>query len=313
MAIRIITGFFCIFSFVMHIFGTSQVACFVHHYGRNNLFSNKMKSMSDNSLLISENDNNFTMISSISPIDLQLHTCRKPPAEFLSYLSKECEKLGIDAFDSYGDFHDTEQPKSYLRRFEAEVATMFGKEDGVFCLSGCMAQSIVLAINARKTSTISNGTINKTKAFMCHPTSHLLLHENDHFYELLGMQAIVLDHTYGQSKQQNCDTTRYNEENLEENGRLGMEPIRLSHVQDAFASLNEATKTVSSTTVYPHPEVPINTLDLTTFIIELPHREIGGKLTPWNEVEEIATICKNHGVHYHCDGARVFEASAGYG
>jgi threonine aldolase len=47
--------------------------------------------------------------------------------------------------------------------------------------------------------------------------------------------------------------------------------------------------------------------------VELPHREVGGKLTPWDEVEEISRLCENNGIQLHCDGARIFEASAGYG
>ena len=52
---------------------------------------------------------------------------------------------------------------------------------------------------------------------------------------------------------------------------------------------------------------------LHTLIIELPHRELGGKLTPWDEVLQIGQLCQQYGVNYHCDGARIFEASAGYG
>merc|ERR1719276_761218 len=52
---------------------------------------------------------------------------------------------------------------------------------------------------------------------------------------------------------------------------------------------------------------------LSTLIIELPHRELGGRLTPWEDVISIGELCKKNGVKYHCDGARIFEASAGYG
>jgi len=52
---------------------------------------------------------------------------------------------------------------------------------------------------------------------------------------------------------------------------------------------------------------------LSTLILELPHRELGGKLTPWDEVEQISQLCIEEGIHFHCDGARIFEASAGYG
>lgn len=239
-------------------------------------------------------------------IDLQLHTQRKSPAEFLSFLSKECERLDVETFDLYGDFH-MDATESYLRRFESEIANHFGKEDGVFCLSGGMAQSIVLAINAQNQSNIfasDNGAKVSTKAFACHTTSHLLLHENDHFHELLGMQAIVLDH--------NSEEYHYNPSIVKEKGCCGMDPIRLSHVKAMIESLDGSSPSATRISTYPNHSIAISSIDLSTLILELPHREIGGKLTPWNEVEEIARLCKTRGIRFHCDGARIFEATAGY-
>ena len=234
-------------------------------------------------------------------IDLQLHTLRKSPTEFLSSLATDCERLGIENFDLYGDFHSDAQ-KSYLRQFESEVAGHFGKEDGVFCLSGGIAQSIVLSINAKKNQSVSS----KTGAFACHPTSHLLLHENNHFDVLLDMQAVVLNPTPIESV--------YDPDRLKDVGCYGLAPIRLSHVQDMFASLDGTqTSPTSCTVTYPKSDIPINSLDVSIFILELPHREIGGKLTPWNEVKEISVLCKARNIIFHCDGARIFEASAGYG
>jgi len=70
----------------------------------------------------------------------------------------------------------------------------------------------------------------------------------------------------------------------------------------------------STESALTHPKhEAINCTDVSTLILELPHREAGGKLTPWDEVEEISRVCKERGIHYHCDGARIFEASAGYG
>ena len=234
-------------------------------------------------------------------VDLQTHTIRKSPAETLADLSSACQRLGIDTFDVYGDFDFRDQ--SYLRQFEAEVAECFGKEDAIFCLSGGMAQSIVLAINAKKCATPNSSK--KKSAFACHPTSHLLLHENNAYSELLGMEAVII----GDSQNE------YNPDVLKENGCYGMEPIRLSHVEDLLNATND-----TATLTYPNL-IPIHNLTanegedavLSTLIIELPHREIGGKLTPWDEVEEISHICRSNDIHYHCDGARIFEASAGYG
>jgi hypothetical protein len=82
-------------------------------------------------------------------VDLQTHIVRDSPANILASLSGACRQLDVEAFDVYGDF-DSDAERSYLRKFEAEVSRHFGKDDGVFCPSGGMAQSIVLAINARR-------------------------------------------------------------------------------------------------------------------------------------------------------------------
>ncbi|WP_229440637.1 low specificity L-threonine aldolase [Massilia sp. BSC265] len=47
--------------------------------------------------------------------------------------------------------------------------------------------------------------------------------------------------------------------------------------------------------------------------MELPLREIGGQLSPWDELEAIKNHCRARGAHLHMDGARLWEAAAGYG
>lgn len=47
--------------------------------------------------------------------------------------------------------------------------------------------------------------------------------------------------------------------------------------------------------------------------LEIPMREIGGQLSPWDELEAIKAHCKKRGAHLHMDGARLWEAQAGYG
>jgi threonine aldolase len=41
-------------------------------------------------------------------------------------------------------------------------------------------------------------------------------------------------------------------------------------------------------------------------------REIGGQLPRWEELEALKTHCRDRKIHLHMDGARVWEASAGY-
>ena len=47
--------------------------------------------------------------------------------------------------------------------------------------------------------------------------------------------------------------------------------------------------------------------------LELPLREIGGQLPPWEELEAIKAHCRARGAHLHMDGARLWEAATGYG
>nr|WP_267869677.1 beta-eliminating lyase-related protein [Massilia agrisoli] len=46
--------------------------------------------------------------------------------------------------------------------------------------------------------------------------------------------------------------------------------------------------------------------------LELPMREIGGQAPSWDELEAIKAHCRNRNVHLHMDGARLWEAAAGY-
>ncbi|MET3132844.1 threonine aldolase [Oxalobacteraceae bacterium GrIS 1.11] len=47
--------------------------------------------------------------------------------------------------------------------------------------------------------------------------------------------------------------------------------------------------------------------------IELPMREIGGQCPNWEELNDIKLYCRAQGIHLHMDGARLWEAQAGFG
>jgi threonine aldolase len=47
--------------------------------------------------------------------------------------------------------------------------------------------------------------------------------------------------------------------------------------------------------------------------IEIPMREIGGQAPGWEELEAIKRHARERGAHLHMDGARLWEAAAGYG
>jgi threonine aldolase len=199
-------------------------------------------------------------------VDLQAQHPALSPSLILSSLADSCVEMGTKTLDVYGDFNLTSEESS-LRKLEANLRDTFGKEDAVFMPSGVMAQNIALLIHATE----------KKKLFACHHSSHLLLHEQDAYRELLKMEPIIIDTT-----------------NEYAAGELHIPAMQFHHVKSIFLSHTNAKQ-------------------LSTLLLELPHRELGGKLTPWPEVLQIGIMCRNHGVKYHCDGARIFEAAAGYG
>jgi threonine aldolase len=52
---------------------------------------------------------------------------------------------------------------------------------------------------------------------------------------------------------------------------------------------------------------------LGAFIVELPQREIGGQLPPWDELVDICDAARRTGAKLHLDGARLWEAAPFYG
>jgi threonine aldolase len=52
---------------------------------------------------------------------------------------------------------------------------------------------------------------------------------------------------------------------------------------------------------------------LSAVALEIPMREIGGQLSSWDDLQAIKAHCRAHGIHLHMDGARLWEAAAGYG
>jgi threonine aldolase len=52
---------------------------------------------------------------------------------------------------------------------------------------------------------------------------------------------------------------------------------------------------------------------LAAALYELPMREIGGQLPAWEKLAALKAACRDRGLHFHLDGARLWEAAAGYG
>ena len=70
-----------------------------------------------------------------------------------------------------------------IEAFEARIAGMLGKPAALFLPSGVLAQSIALKIHCDRRDRQTVGL---------HPTSHLLLHEEDGYRELWGLSAELL-------------------------------------------------------------------------------------------------------------------------
>lgn len=52
---------------------------------------------------------------------------------------------------------------------------------------------------------------------------------------------------------------------------------------------------------------------LGAILYELPMREIGGQLPTWEQLAALKAHCASHAIHLHMDGARLWEAGAGFG
>lgn len=66
---------------------------------------------------------------------------------------------------------------------ERKIADIFGKEAALWCPTGTMAQGIAAQIHARKTG---------NNRLLLHPTSHLLLHENDGYRYAHHLEALQI-------------------------------------------------------------------------------------------------------------------------
>ncbi|WP_427914847.1 threonine aldolase family protein [Ramlibacter sp. MMS24-I3-19] len=89
-------------------------------------------------------------------------------------LLEVADEAGADEFsDVYG-------AGEVLEAFEAEVAQLLGKEAAVFMVSGTMAQQAALRVHCER---------RRSKAFACHPQSHLVVSENDAARRLHGLDA----------------------------------------------------------------------------------------------------------------------------
>ena len=61
------------------------------------------------------------------------------------------------------------------------------------------------------------------------------------------------------------------------------------------------------------PDGAAHETGLASLLVELPAREIGGRLPSWEDLVELSDLCRTEGIRLHLDGARVWQAAPAYG
>lgn len=184
----------------------------------------------------------------------------KSPEMIFFELGQACTQLGITNQDMYGDFALTPE-SSWLRRFENELSNDLGKSDCIFLPSGTMAQQIALMIHKEQT---------RRNSFVCHFSSHLLLHEQQSYSKLCQLDVNIIPPQADES---------------------------IQHPVSFDVAMQFITKS-------PPPAC---------LVLECPHREIGGKCTPFEDLVKLSVYCRRNGIALHMDGARLWESTAAYG
>jgi threonine aldolase len=111
-----------------------------------------------------------------------------------------------------------------------------------------------------------------SRNFICHWSSHLLVWEHDSYKHLLEMKAVVIPPSHPEDAIQ--------------------DPVTYDSFMRTFNEVIDG--------------------DVAVVIIECPHREIGGKITSYEDLKKISDFCHEKKIHLHLDGARLWEATAAY-
>ena len=86
------------------------------------------------------------------------------------------------------------------------------------------------------------------------------------------------------------------------------------HEERAYAHLHDLQVTPMGARDRPNEAADLAACPerLAALLLELPAREIGGRLPVWKELGEIAALARERGVKLHMDGARLWEAREAY-
>lgn len=146
----------------------------------------------------------------------------------------------------------------HKKHFEQYIAKLFGKEQGLFFITGVQAQLAAMKIHAGRAG---------KKTIAWHATCHLESAEEASYKELYSLDRIL----------------------------LGSDP-------DSLPTVEEIEKVLS----LPEQDRPA------AILIELPNRELGCQTYSFSHLEAISSACREAGVKFHMDGARIWEIEPYY-
>ena len=146
----------------------------------------------------------------------------------------------------------------HKKQFEQHIAKLFGKEHGLFFITGVQAQLAAMKIHCHRA---------EKNRVAWHITSHLECAEEAAYKELYGLDRTL----------------------------LGADP-------DGLPTVDEI-KTVLSLPAEDRPAA---------ILIEIPNREIGCQTYSYSDLEAISSACRDAGVKFHMDGARIWEIEPYY-
>lgn len=153
--------------------------------------------------------------------------------------------------DTYGDYNINSN-KSIIKRFQENVSNLLNKEDGLFVISGIMSQLIALSIH---TTTSQNNTPNNTSNNTSNNGNKLILcHYSSHL-------LIAENNSYKELINLNA---------------IIIPPLENSLIQYPLTAV-DVIKYSSESSILP-----------SVIIVECPHRELGGKITPWEDLVQIS-------------------------
>lgn len=97
---------------------------------------------------------------------------------------------------------------------------------------------------------------------------------------------------------------------------IGLHPTShlLLHEESGYAELHglDAVLVGDSARAMTADDLASTTESMAVLIVELPTRENGGQLTDWDDLVALGEVARERGITLHLDGARLWEASAGY-